>query len=39
VEAFELAGINHFDIVFGLADRGARLGRATLELIEGRKIE
>jgi arylformamidase len=39
VEAFELAGINHFDIVFGLADRGARLGCATLELIEGRKIE
>lgn len=36
VTACELQGINHFDIVFGLADRETQLGRATLELIEGR---
>jgi hypothetical protein len=29
----EVAGANHFDIVFGLADRTSALGRATLELI------
>ena len=39
VTAFELAGINHFDIVFGLADRETQLGRATLELIDGQKTE
>src|SRR5271163_3919589 len=33
VSAFELAGTNHFDIVFGLAHRGSVLGEATLELI------
>jgi arylformamidase len=35
VSAFEVAGANHFDIVFGLCDPAATLGRATLELIEG----
>jgi arylformamidase len=35
VSAFEVAGANHFDIVFGLADGGTVLGRATLELIGG----
>jgi len=39
VTAFELAGINHFDIVFGLADRETQLGRATLELTDGQKTE
>ncbi len=33
VSAFEVAGANHFDIVFGLADQKTTLGRATLELI------
>jgi len=33
ISAFELAGTNHFDIVFGLAHRGSVLGEATLELI------
>jgi arylformamidase len=37
VSASELAGRNHFDIVFGLADRGSVLGRATIELIHGTK--
>ena len=37
VSAFELAGTNHFDIVFGLAHRGSVLGDATLELIHGTK--
>jgi arylformamidase len=37
VSAFEAAGTNHFDIVFGLADRTSTLGRATLELIAGMK--
>jgi arylformamidase len=37
VSAFELAGTNHFDIVFGLANRGSVLGEATLELIHGTK--
>jgi len=37
VSAFELAGTNHFDIVFGLAHRGSVLGEATLELIQGTK--
>lgn len=35
VSSFEVAGANHFDIVFGLAARTSPLGRATLELIEG----
>jgi len=35
VSAFEAAGVNHFNIVFGLADRTTTLGRATLELIAG----
>jgi arylformamidase len=33
VSVLEVAGANHFDIVFGLADRTSALGRATLELI------
>jgi len=37
VSAFELAGTNHFDIVFGLAQRGSVLGDATLEMIHGVK--
>jgi arylformamidase len=37
VSAFELAGTNHFDIVFGLADRGSVLGKATIEMIHGTK--
>jgi arylformamidase len=37
VSAFELAGTNHFDIVFGLAHRGSVLGDATIELIHGAK--
>jgi arylformamidase len=37
VSAFELAGTNHFDIVFGLANRGSVLGEATLALIHGTK--
>jgi arylformamidase len=37
VSAFELAGTNHFDIVFGLAHRRSVLGDATLELIHGTK--
>ncbi len=37
VSAFELAGTNHFDIVFGLAHRGSVLGDATLEMIHGIK--
>jgi len=36
VTAFEDKGNNHFDIVFGLADRATPLGRATLDLVEGR---
>jgi arylformamidase len=35
VTEFELAGTNHFDIVFGLAHRGSVLGDATLEMIHG----
>jgi arylformamidase len=34
--AFEVAGTNHFDIVFGLANRTNTLGRATLELVTGK---
>jgi arylformamidase len=34
VNAFEVAGANHFDIVFGLADRKTGLGKATIELIK-----
>jgi arylformamidase len=37
VSAFEVAGTNHFDIVFGLADRESVLGQATVELIHGTK--
>jgi arylformamidase len=37
VSEFELAGTNHFDIVFGLANRGSVLGDATLEMIHGTK--
>ena len=37
VSEFELAGTNHFDIVFGLAQRGSVLGDATLEMIHGVK--
>jgi arylformamidase len=37
VSAFELAGTNHFDIVFGLAHRGSVLGDAMLEMIHGTK--
>jgi arylformamidase len=33
VSVLEVAGANHFDIVFGLAGRTSALGRATLELI------
>jgi arylformamidase len=33
VSELEAAGTNHFDIVFGLADRTTTLGRATLKLI------
>jgi arylformamidase len=35
VSAFETAGANHFDIVFGLANRTSALGHATLALIRG----
>jgi arylformamidase len=35
VSAFEIPGLNHFDIVFDLADRATVLGRAALELIAG----
>ena len=37
VSEFELAGTNHFDIVFGLANRGSVLGDATLEMLHGTK--
>jgi arylformamidase len=37
VSAFELEGTNHFDIVFGLANRGSVLGQATIEMIHGTK--
>jgi arylformamidase len=37
VSAFELEGTNHFDIVFGLANRGNVLGQATMEMIHGTK--
>lgn len=33
VSAFEVAGTNHFDIVFGLADSHTQLGKATIDLI------
>jgi arylformamidase len=39
VSAFEVSGTNHFDIVFGLANRESVLGRATIELIQGTKIK
>jgi arylformamidase len=35
VSAFEVAGTNHFDIVFGLANRESVLGQATIELVNG----
>jgi arylformamidase len=35
--AFEVAGANHFDIVFGLANRESLLGKPTIELIQGAK--
>jgi arylformamidase len=35
ISAFEAADANHFDIVFGLADRTTTLGRVTLKLITG----
>jgi arylformamidase len=38
VSAFEVAGANHFDIVFGLANRESLLGKATIELIHGAKL-
>jgi arylformamidase len=37
VSAFEVSGANHFDIVFGLANRESLLGKATIELIHGAK--
>ncbi len=37
VSAFEVVGTNHFDIVFGLADRQSALGQTTIELIHGTK--
>jgi arylformamidase len=37
VTTFEAAGCNHFDIVFGLANRESELGRASLALLEGKK--
>jgi arylformamidase len=37
VSAFEVAGANHFDIVFGLANRESLLGKATIELMHGAK--
>ena len=37
VSAFEAVGTDHFDIVFGLADRTTTLGRATLKLISETK--
>jgi arylformamidase len=37
VSAFELAGTNHFDIVFGLANGETALGRAAIEMIHGAK--
>ena len=33
VSEFEVAGANHFDIVFGLADSHTQLGKATIDLI------
>ena len=33
--AFEAAGVNHFDIVFGLAECASPVGRATLALVGG----
>jgi arylformamidase len=38
VSAFEAAGANHFNIVFGLADCTSALGRATLALIRGKEM-
>jgi arylformamidase len=37
VSAFELERTNHFDIVFGLANRETVLGQATVEMIHGTK--
>ena len=37
VSEFDIAGTNHFDIVFGLANRESVLGQATVEMIHGTK--
>jgi len=37
VSAFELAGTNHFDIVFAMVNRESVLGEAVIELINGTK--
>jgi arylformamidase len=37
VSSFEVAGTNHFDIVFGLANRESVLGQAVIELISTTK--
>jgi arylformamidase len=34
VSAFEVAGANHFDIVFGLAEGKSQLGHATIEMMK-----
>src|SRR5277367_2205290 len=39
VSTFELAGTNHFDIVFAMVNRESVLGQATIELIHGMKSE
>jgi arylformamidase len=39
VNAFEVSGANHFDIVFQIADRATALGRFSVALIEGRQGE
>jgi arylformamidase len=37
VSTFELAGTNHFDIVFAMVNRASVLGEAVIELINGTK--
>src|SRR5277367_7104593 len=39
VSTFQLAGTNHFDIVFAMVNRESVLGQATIELIHGMKSE
>ena len=39
VSTFELAGTNHFDIVFAMMNRESVLGEAVIELINGTKSE